>query len=176
MCSSHIFTCPRVTSYNLFQTAFLPGLTLPQKTSELGSPTDLLPCKNDFLAEMKESLAGEDGRETEPKLRSQQQSRQSCKRTPNSFVWSLSWCCLIPLFYFPFKTGHHRHFLLPFSCTTILLQQNLNAVFCQSLWDSCRAQQTTETAHIGGFWGKIFLGAGTHKPNKNMVLGNPCYV
>lgn len=70
MCLSHIFACPRVTSYNLFQAAFLLGLTLPQKTSELGSPTDLFPCKNDFLAEMKQSVAGEDGRETEPKLRS----------------------------------------------------------------------------------------------------------
>jgi len=47
-------------SYNLFQIAVLPGLTLSQKSYEPGSPTNLLPCKNGFLAQVKESRAGED--------------------------------------------------------------------------------------------------------------------
>lgn len=62
MCSSHIYTCLRVTSYNLFQKAVLPGLTLPWKNYEPGSPTNLLPCKNSFLAQVEESTAGKAGR------------------------------------------------------------------------------------------------------------------
>lgn len=49
---------PEVTCYNLFQIAVLTSLTLPQETYGPGSP----PCKNGFLAQMKESMAGRDSR------------------------------------------------------------------------------------------------------------------
>lgn len=49
---------PQVISYYLFQIAVLPGLTLPQETYGPGSP----PCKNGFLAQMKESMASRDSR------------------------------------------------------------------------------------------------------------------
>lgn len=171
MCSSHIFTCPRVTSYNLLQTAFLPGLTLPQKASEPGSPTDLLPCKNDFLAEMEESLAGEDGRGTEPKLRSWEQLRQSCRKDSKQLCVKPQLMLPDPSILFPlqnrtpqalpppFLLHHHSPPAKPECC---LLSELLG--FLQSTTDH------------GGFGGKIFLGAGPHKSNKNVVLDNPCYM
>lgn len=65
MCSSHIYTCLRVTSYNLSQNSY-----------ESGSPTNLLPCKNIFLAQ-----ADKDGRKDGTAAQeSWEQLRQSCTK------------------------------------------------------------------------------------------------